>query len=454
MDIKSIVNALAGPDDFEMQHRIFICAISSSLVTLIPSIFFVAFLGRWLLSAILVVYAVIYVYIFMLCRYWNQLQRALLVFTIVGSSLLNVAWMADRGPQGGAPFFLMVVMIIIIFTAENPIRYIVAVTLNVLAMCLLYHPLLPYVPFSMPASYIGQSGTLLFSLVFSSFIAYLYRNLIRKKADEALEGIVAQLVDDGAGVNQTADSLAESSEQLLAAALQQKSATEQLSVTTEELGATADQNSQMTAEAIERIRQTEEHVNISKDRIQSLQESIDKIRASSEEIQTINNVINDISYQTNILSLNAMIEASRSSDGSGGFKVVALEVKKLAERSAKAAESINKLLISNLSSVEEGVEQSTEMHARFNDIAEGTGPLVDLIRNVSDASAEQNEAIRQIVGGLNDIDRAVDENRSLAQESSATAQELKSNAANMMELVNSVNDLINEQQGLGNITEK
>ena len=61
-----------------------------------------------------------------------------------------------------------------------------------------------------------------------------------------------------------------------------------------------------------------------------------------------------------------------------------------------------------------------------------------MIQNVSDASAEQNEAIRQIMQGLQDIDKAVDSNRSLAQQTSTTAQELKDNAVKLMGVVNLV----------------
>jgi hypothetical protein len=246
---------------------------------------------------------------------------------------------------------------------------------------------------------------------------------------------IATVAVDSSIVTKSADSLANTGERLLSAAIQQKTAIEQLATTTEELSATAEQNTVLANSAKIAIKDTEDHLKISKADILLLVSSMNQVRSSSEEIQMINNVINDISYQTNILSLNAMIEASRSSEASGGFKVVALEVKRLAERSAKAADNINKLLDSNFVAVKQGVNLSETMQKRFEEISARIQPLALTIQNVSDASYEQSEAIRQITMGLNDIDKAIEENKYLAEESSVTARELRNNAVSLMEVV-------------------
>ena len=130
-----------------------------------------------------------------------------------------------------------------------------------------------------------------------------------------------------------------------------------------------------------------------------------------------------------------MIEASRGGEGNGGFKVVALEVKKLAERSADAAEKINHLLSSNLSSVREGVALSETMRKGFDEIIQLKAPLAVNIQNVSEASYEQSVSIRQITEGLNNINVSVDENKLLAETSSETAMELRKNAAALSDVV-------------------
>ena len=277
-----------------------------------------------------------------------------------------------------------------------------------------------------------------FTLV--SALAFVYESISRRiieERDAEREKFrhIASMAVDTSVVSRSADQVADAGERLLAAAIQQKTAIEQLATTTEELNATAEQNNILATSAKTAIKDAEEQLQVGKADILQLESSMGQIRSSSEEIQTINNVINDIAYQTNILSLNAMIEASRSKESSGGFKVVALEVKRLAERSSKAAENINKLLDGNMVAVKLGVDLSEMMRQRFEQIADRIEPLGTVIQNVSDASFEQSEAIRQITEGLNDIDRAIQENQRLAETSSATAKELRSNAVSLMNVV-------------------
>lgn len=271
-------------------------------------------------------------------------------------------------------------------------------------------------------------------------LAFIYESInarVMEERDAEREKFrqIARMAVDTTVVTRSADQVADSGERLLAAAIQQKTAIEQLATTTEELNATAEQNNILANSARSGIKDTEDHLQVSKADILQLVSSMNQVRSSSEEIQSINNVINDIAYQTNILSLNAMIEASRSSEAGGGFKVVALEVKRLAERSAKAAETINKLLESNFIAVKQGVTLSETMRQRFEEIMAKIQPLAVSIQNVSDASHEQSEAIRQITRGLNDIDRAIEENQRLARTSAMTAKELRSNALALMEVV-------------------
>ena len=171
---------------------------------------------------------------------------------------------------------------------------------------------------------------------------------------------------------------------------------------------------------------------------------MEEMRNSSEQIQNINNVVDEIAYQTNILSLNAMIEASRS-DEQGGFKVVALEVKRLAERSADAASDINKLLNENLKSVQSGVELTEGMSHTFANISAHMQPMVNQIQNIADASFEQNEAIRQIMEGIHDIDKSINSNQDLAEAFNKTVGELRNNASALNRVIKTLQQCIENQ---------
>ncbi|CAA0078435.1 Methyl-accepting chemotaxis protein III [BD1-7 clade bacterium] len=237
---------------------------------------------------------------------------------------------------------------------------------------------------------------------------------------------LALMAINSAVINDSAVSLQQNSDDLLQASIDQKTAIEELATTSEQLGATAEQNSSIASQALGAINSTSQHVDNSLSSVTTLTDTMQKVQSLSHEIQSINNIINDIAYQTNLLSLNAMIEASRTSEN-GGFKVVALEVKKLAERSADAASTINRLLQENTNCVSLSVSHTESIKQCLDDVSDQIEPLIYAVGNIADASTEQVEAIRQINAGLNDVDRAVDVNRKLADHANSAAKALKTN---------------------------
>ncbi len=435
---QALINLFTGADHLPLQHRILIAAIAITLLLFLPTVGIALAIQHWQLLIVSLCILPGYSYAYHLAKNKEQLQRGLAAFTITATVLLNLLWGAANGTMGAVSYFFVVLLMIAIFTAEKPLIYVIAGTVNLILLIAFSDQLIALSPISMPHDELSQGITILSAMFYVGLLSYFYKNIMQEKTDGAFAEVIQSLVEQSQIVNDSADELAKQSEQLLSASLQQKSATEQLSVTTEELGATAQQNTQLTGNSLDSLKATEKIIASSRTDIDQLQASISSIKNSSQEIQSINNVISDIAYQTNLLSLNAMIEASRSGDGSGGFKVVALEVKNLAERSANAVKDTSSLLIDNITSVEQGVGHAETILQCFNDIEASSTPLVEQIVNVSNASLEQQEAIQQITQGLKDIDIAVDDNKYLAETTSITAQKLKDNAQSLLKVVNNV----------------
>jgi hypothetical protein len=279
-----------------------------------------------------------------------------------------------------------------------------------------------------------------FSLIALMYVTETMNQGLRKERDIERNRYkdIATLASNNDFVNKAAIDLAESGQKLWQSTQAQHATIQSVAATTEQLNASAEQNTVLTHAAIEEIKKTEAQITVSNDNIQALSDSMNEIRELSDDIKNITGLVSEIAYQTNLLSLNAMIEASRAGDENGGFKVVALEVKKLAERSASAVENINKLLDSNLNAVGRGVESSEKIKTNFDDISATAKPLSQTIRRVSEASLEQNQAIKQIVNALDDITQLLESNNQLSEENSDLAQKLQSNAA---ELANAFNKL-------------
>ena len=418
-----------------MEHRIFNCAIAVSMASFLPGAVFVLFQGQWQVGLGLLLCFAAYSYIYYLCRFADRLQWAVLMFAVVGGTLLNTMWIIDRGALGSTAFFVFVVMQIIIFTAEKPMRYVLAVIVNILLISLFEQPLRALISWQMPYDAAGQIATLIVAVVYMAVLAMLYRNLIHSRSQSKVNNIVEQLQQESGQMNRLADQLVQVGDVLSGSAQGQKSAVEQLLATTGQLSATADQNNHLATGSVDNLRDTESELEAGRESVSKLLAAMDEIRQSSTQIQNINNVVNEIAWQTNLLSLNAMIEASRAGEANGGFKVVALEVKKLAERSAEAAGNINTLLESNLQSVKNGVQWSAAMQERFDAVRASMQPLADAVHNMSEASSEQTQAIRQINSGLADIDKTVIQNEETAAKMAQTAAELHKNAQVLLQVV-------------------
>ena len=165
--------------------------------------------------------------------------------------------------------------------------------------------------------------------------------------------------------------------------------------------------------------------------------AMDEINSKVSMVNDAISVIDQIAFQTNILSLNAAVEAATAGEAGKGFAVVAQEVRNLATRSAEAANEIKRIVQLATSKTKEGSEIANSMIEGYTSLNENISITLDLIQNVTTASKEQSVGMVQINDAVNNLDQITQKNAQSASEANEIAKQTLKISNEIIEQVNS-----------------
>lgn len=236
-------------------------------------------------------------------------------------------------------------------------------------------------------------------------------------------------------VNTGTEQVSAGAQQLAAGSTEQAASVEELSSSIASITEQAAENSKNVIKATEYVKQTSDNVKNGGTHMKQLTKAMDNISVFSDQITNITKVIEDIAFQTNILSLNAAIEAARAGTAGKGFSVVADEVRNLASKSAEAAKQTAELIQNSVHAVEEGTEITQKTAQILTDIDRTTGSINDIVNKINVSASEQASSIEQIRIGLEQVSAVIQANAATAEENSASSEEMSAQANTLREEV-------------------
>jgi len=253
----------------------------------------------------------------------------------------------------------------------------------------------------------------------------------RSSEDElmhALSDMVAKLVEVVNNVKSAADNVTVGSRELSSGAEDMSQGATQQAAAAEEASSSMEQMSANIRQSADNASQTEKIAIKSANDAQEGGKAVAETVSAMKEIASKISIIEEIARQTNLLALNAAIEAARAGEHGKGFAVVAAEVRKLAERSQKAAGEIGKLSATSV----EVAEKAGDMLAHILPDIQKTA---ELVQEIGAASREQDAGAEQINKAIQQLDQVIQQNAGAAEEMASTSEELSSQAEQLQNII-------------------
>jgi methyl-accepting chemotaxis protein len=217
------------------------------------------------------------------------------------------------------------------------------------------------------------------------------------------------------------------------AANSQAASLEETAASLEEITSNITNNNQTTIKMADYGNKVKESITLGQDLANKTVISMDEINTQTTAISEAITVIDQIAFQTNILSLNAAVEAATAGEAGKGFAVVAGEVRTLASRSAEAARQIKTLVENAHKKTEEGKDIASNMIEGYSELNKNISMTLELIDNVTVASKEQSTGMVQINDAVNNLDQITQLNAHSASEANQVAQETLSISKKIIE---------------------
>lgn len=255
------------------------------------------------------------------------------------------------------------------------------------------------------------------------------------KIMDSISDLVKNIKESASNVASASQQISNGSQELAQGSTEQAAAIEEINATVAEVVDQTRANSENASKAREISEKIHKEAENGNEKMSELLMALEEINTASSNISNIIKTIEDIAFQTNILALNASVEAARAGVHGKGFAVVAEEVKNLATKSAAAAKETNNLINASIVKAKGGVSIGEDMRQSLTNMADGINDAVGAITKIAEDSKMQVETIEQLNTGIEQISQVVQSNTATAEESASSSEEMSAQAELLNDMV-------------------
>ncbi len=255
------------------------------------------------------------------------------------------------------------------------------------------------------------------------------------KTVASLRLMVERLKETVEQVERSSSQMRNGSQTVAQGSAEQAMSIEELATSVQDITQVVEENNESVIVANESTADVLSAVEHSNSQISRAVEVIADIKVSTRNISQLANSIEDISFQTNILALNASVEAARAGDAGRGFAIVAEEIRRLATQVSEASRAADELAVHAADSVESGSALIEDTSANMESAVAATESVKEMMSAIAQASTQQLEAVSQIQESMDSLSDVVQENSAASEESAVIGEELAEQARSLKQLI-------------------